>query len=217
MNTAPATDQHRHASGARQDDPALLLLLGICPLLGAIVSLLAGLGLGIATLAILVGASALASAMRHRMPGSVRFAAALLLIATLATAVSILFEVFLFDLFLALGIALPLLVTNAGIVVQVGTVDSDQPLRLAVVDAAALGGRMILLMAALGAGRELLGQGSLLSGADAFGENAAAITVHLTHGDAGFTLTLVPAGGFLLLGLLVGMHNAIKARQAAPT
>lgn len=213
MNEATARKPERRAT----DDPDLPLVLGICPLLGAVVSLLAGLGLGIATFAVVVAASMAVAATRTLLPGRARVRTALLLAAVVTTAVTVLFEAFLFDAWLSLGVALPLVAINAGIVVQLAAVAPEQPPGAAARDAARLGTRMLVLLAILGAARELLGQGTVLAGVEDVAVALAGLAVHLSPGERGFNLALAPAGGFFLLGLFVGARNWRAMRLAAAT
>lgn len=211
MNEASARNPERRVT----DDPALPLVLGICPLLGAVVSLLAGLGLGIATFAVVVAASMLVAATRTLVPERARMRTALLLAAVVTTAVTVMFEAFLFDAWLALSVALPLVAINAGIVVQLAAVATGQPPGTAARDAARLGTRMLVLLSILGAARELLGQGTVLAGVGDVAGALAGLTLHLTAGERGFNLALAPAGGFFLLGLFVGARNWRAMRLAA--
>jgi electron transport complex protein RnfE len=195
---------------AGSDDIALF---GICPLLGAVVSVIAGAGLGVALLVMLCVASGLVAAAHGSLPARARLPATLVLMAALATAIGVLFEAFLFDAWLALGIALPLLATNAAILEHTETSASRVPPRAAVTSALAVGARVVLWMMAVGAARELLGSGALFTGAGSYGERFGAWTVHLLRADKGFALALAPAGGFLVLGLMLGARNAIATRR----
>jgi electron transport complex protein RnfE len=211
LNEASARKSERRVT----DNPDLPLVLGICPLLGAVVSLLAGLGLGIASFAVVVAGSMAVAAMRTLLPDRARVRTALLLAAVVTTAVTVLFEAFLFEAWLALGVALPLVAINAGIVVQLAAVAPEQPPGAAARDAARLGTRILVWLALLGGARELLGQGTVLAGVEDVAGALAGLTLHLTPGERGFNLALAPAGGFFLLGLFVGARNWRAMRLGA--
>jgi electron transport complex protein RnfE len=213
MTATPGHSATRLSTDA-VDDRRWLILLGICPLLGATVSLLSGLALGLAVLAMLCAISTLIAASGARLSADRRLAATLVLAAGLAAVIGGALQAWLFPAWLLLGATVPVLVANAGIVVQADAAAQTSPFA-ALGRAAHAGVRIVALLAILGTLRELIGRGTLFAGADLFGERTSAFTAHLLSAGSAFALAAAPAGGFLLLGLLAGLRNALALRRAA--
>jgi electron transport complex protein RnfE len=198
--------------GLWDNNPGLIQFLGICPLLAVSNSLINGLGLGIATLAVLLFSNLTVSLLRPWIGSSVRLPLFVLIIATLVTVTELLAQAWFFDLWLSLGIFLPLIVTNCVILARAESFASRQPVSAAVVDGLAHGFGFAAVLILLGALREILGNGTLLSGADMlFGPDAAYLTLHI--GNGGFLLALMPPGAFLGLALLVVIRNLLQNRS----
>ncbi|MBY5942217.1 electron transport complex subunit RsxE [Halomonas litopenaei] len=207
--------------GLWSNNPALVQLLGLCPLLAVTGSVVNGLGLGIATLGVMLGASASASALRHQVRPEVRLPAFVLIIAAFVTCVELAMAALAYELYQVLGIFLPLIVTNCAILARVEAFASRQPLKPALFDALMNGLGFSLVLVLIGGIRELLGQGTLFAGMDLLlGDAAGDWTVHLP-GDGGMLFLVLPPGAFLITGLLIAAKNAIddavKRRRPAPT
>ena len=161
-------------AGFRDQNPGLVQLLGLCPLLAVSTSLGSGLGLGLATLAVLVASNGLVSLAGRSLPAEVRIAVFVLLIAALVTSVELALAAWLPGLHLALGIFLPLIVTNCLVLARAEAFASRQPIGSALLDGFAMGGGFLVVLVALGSVREVLGRGSLggdlhaLLGSDGF-------------------------------------------------
>jgi electron transport complex protein RnfE len=200
--------------GLWDNNPALVQLLGLCPLLAVSNTLVNALGLGIATLLTLMVTNTLASLLRHWLRPEIRIAVFVLIIAGAVTALDLLMAAYRFDLHQRLGIFVPLIVTNCAILARAESFASRQPVWPAFLDGCAQGLGFMLLLAVLGAIREVLGYGSLLRQADSlFGSVAASWT--LQFGDQGwsFLLAILPPGAFLILGLLLAGQRYWSARQ----
>lgn len=207
---------YRHVllTGLWLNNPGLVQLLGICPLLAISNTLVNGLGLGIATLAVLCGTNVLVSSVRRWIPAQVRLPAFVLIIAAFVTIVEQLCKAYFFDLYLALGIFLPLIITNCTILARAEAFASRQPVLASVVDGFAHGAGFAAVLIAIGGLRELLGHGTLLSGGEMlFGARAADLKFSVGSGDSGLTLALIPAGAFFVLALLVALRNALVGRR----
>jgi Na+-translocating ferredoxin:NAD+ oxidoreductase subunit E len=191
-------------AGLSDQNPGLVQLLGLCPLLAISTSLASGLGLGLATLAVLTASNVAASLVGRALPAEIRIAVFVVLIAALVTAVELAFAAWMPALHAALGIFLPLIVTNCLLLARAEAFASRQSLPRAALDGIAMGGGFLLVLATLGAVRELLGRGSL-------GADFAALF--------GLAFALLPPGAFIVLGLMVAAHNARRAARAmvAPT
>lgn len=204
-----------HASDALagallRDNPALSMMLGLCPLLAVSTTLVAGLVLALCTAGTLVASSALIACLRGAIPAEVRLPVFVTVVATTVTVVDILLAAWSVELHQSLGLFLPLIVTNCVILARAEAVASRQPPRVAVRDGVYMGLGFGLVLSVLGALRELLAHGTLGRGAEqAFGPAGAWLRVDLgPDGDGGLLLAAAPAGAFLLLAVLVAIRNA---------
>lgn len=197
-------------AGLWRNNPGLVQLLGLCPLLAVTSTLVNGLGLGLATLVTLLVSNALVSAGRGWLRPEIRIPVFVLIIASTVTAVELIMNAWFYGLYTVLGIFVPLIVTNCTIVARAELFASRQPLARAMLDGCAMGIGFTLVLVVLGAVRELLGQGTLLAGATLlFGERAQSWTISLSNDYPGFLLALLPPGAFLALGLLVAAKNRL--------
>jgi len=205
-------------AGLRDQNPGLVQLLGLCPLLAVTTSLGSGLGLGLATLAVLAASNVLVSLVGRALPAEIRIAVFVLLIAALVTSVELALAAWLPGLHAALGIFLPLIVTNCLVLARAEAFASRQPAGAALLDGVAMGSGFLLVLVALGSIREVLGRGSL--GGDLqllFGGHGAHGGIHLFGEQHGFLLALLPPGAFILLGLMLAVRQAVRARATAAT
>jgi Na+-translocating ferredoxin:NAD+ oxidoreductase subunit E len=196
-------------AGLRDQNPGLVQLLGLCPLLAVSTSLGSGLGLGLATLAVLAASNLLVSLVGRSLPAEVRIAVFVLLIAALVTAVELALAAWLPGLHAALGIFLPLIVTNCLLLARAEAFASRQPPALALLDGLAMGGGFLLVLVGLGSVRELLGRGSL--GGDLhllYGGSSTTTGLQLFGEQHGFLLALLPPGAFILLGLALAWRQS---------
>ena len=202
-------------AGLRDQNPGLVQLLGLCPLLAISTSLASGLGLGLATLCVLTASNVAASLVGRALPAEIRIAVFVVLIAALVTAVELALAAWLTALHAALGIFLPLIVTNCLLLARAEAFASRQSIPRAALDGVAMGSGFLLVLATLGAVRELLGRGSL--GADfatLFGLTGQDLGWHVFDERHGLLFALLPPGAFILLGLMVAAHNARRAARA---
>ncbi len=199
-------------AGFRDQNPGLVQLLGLCPLLAVSTSLGSGLGLGLATLAVLIASNGLVSLVGRSLPAEIRIAVFVLLIAALVTAVELALSAWLPGLHAALGIFLPLIVTNCLVLARAEAFASRQPIGTALLDGFAMGGGFLVVLIALGSVREVLGRGSL--GGDLhvlLGSGGPTSGLHLFGEQHGFLLALLPPGAFILLGLGLAWRQARQA------
>ena len=204
--------------GLWRNNPGLVQFLGICPLLAVSNTLVNGLALGLATTAVLVGSNMLVSLARRWVAEDVRLPAFVLIIAGLVTVVELAAKAWFFDLWLSLGIFLPLIVTNCVILARAESFASRQPLLPAVIDGFAQGIGFMGVLAVLGALREIIGYGTLFAHAEQlFGSAGSALQITLWN-NGGFLLALLPPGAFLGLALLIALRNVLlQGRQSAST
>jgi electron transport complex protein RnfE len=200
--------------GLWQDNPGLVQLLGLCPLLAVSNTLINGLGLGIATIFVICATNVLVSMTRHWTRHDLRLPTFVLVIATFVTIVELLFKAYVFDLHLALGIFIPLIVTNCVILGRAEAFASRQPVLASLIDGIAHGIGFGLVLIALGAAREIIGQGSLFSGAPMlFGPGAENWTLQFSDRPVGFILAILPPGAFIGLALFIALRNFIAQRS----
>lgn len=201
--------------GLWTNNPALVQLLGLCPLLAVSATVVNALGLALATLLVLVGASTTISLIRHQVPSAVRLPAFVMVIAAFVTCAELLMAAFAYSLYQILGIFIPLIVTNCAILGRADAFASRQPVLPAAIDGLMMGlgfGAVLVLMGAI---RELVGQGTLFSDmALLFGPVAAHWQITLVA-DYQFLFFILPPGAFFVAGLLIALKNVLDQRRAA--
>ena len=203
--------------GLWHNNPGLVQLLGLCPLLAVTNTTINGLGLGLATLVVLTSSNLLVSLTRSWLSPEVRIPAFVLIIASLVTAVDMSLQAWFAGLSQNLGIFVPLIVTNCTLLARAEAFASRQAAGPALVDGLAQGLGFALVLIALGAVRELLGQGTLLADADLLlGPWAESLTLQVFPRSWGLLLAILPPGAFILLGLLVALRQTIVSRTARP-
>jgi Na+-translocating ferredoxin:NAD+ oxidoreductase subunit E len=199
------------ASGLWDDNPGLVQLLGLCPLLAVTTSFVNGLGLGLATTLVLAFSSLLVSASRRWILSEIRIPIYVLIIASLVTCIELLFKAYFPALDASLGIFIPLIVTNCAVTARAEVFASRNPVLPSVADGVAMGLGFALLLVTIGAFRELLGQGTvfqrldMLFGGDPF--------QGLVISEGGFLLAILPPGAFFSLALAVAGKNALDRRR----
>lgn len=218
MSQPGQTLQQALAAGLWASNPGLVQLLGLCPLLAVSNTLVNGLGLGLATLGVLCATNLLVSVSRRWLHPDLRLPAFVLIIASFVTAVDLVFRAWFHDLYAALGLFVPLIVTNCVILGRAEAYASRQPVGLALADGLGHGLGFAAVLTALGAVRELLGHGTLLAGADMlFGPAAAGLELRLLPTDRGLLLALLPPGAFIGLGLMLAARNRLERRRRQRT
>ena len=199
--------------GLWHNNPALVQLLGLCPLLAVTTSFINGLSLGIATLFVLVLSNVTVSLCAPFITASIRLPVYVLLIASLVTCVELAVQALSFELHQALGIFLPLIVTNCTILGRAEGFASRNPPVAAFADGLYHGLGFALVLIILGALRELLGTGQLFNHIELL-FSAPMDPIRITGYD-GFLLMLLPPGGFILMGFLIAARNIIEERRIA--
>jgi len=202
--------------GLWKNNPGLVQLLGLCPLLAVTSTVTNALGLGIATLLVLVCSNATVSAIQQWVPKEIRIPIFVLIIAAFVTCVQLLMNAFTFGLYESLGIFLPLIVTNCAIIGRAEAYASKNPIKQASFDGLMMGLGFLFVLIVLGAIREILGQGTLFDGADLLlGEWAANLRIEIFQLDHQFLLAILPPGAFIAMGFLIAAKNKIDEQLAA--
>ena len=176
--------------GLWKDMPALRMMLGMCPVLGVSTSAFNGFGMGLATLFVLLGSNIAVALLKDYIPAQVRIPAYIIIIATFVTVVDMSMAAWFFDLYLTLGLFIPLIVVNCIILGRAEGFASKNTVTASIVDALGMGIGFTLAITALGACRELLGNGSVFD-----------IQILGSWYPAALVMIL-PPGAFIMLGFL---------------
>lgn len=201
-------------NGLWKQNPGLAQLLGLCPILAVSTTLVNAVSLGIATVLVMTVANLAVSALRNFIPYEIRIPVFILIIASLVTMVDLAFNAYFHDLYLVLGIFIPLIVTNCIVLARVEAYAAKNDPLTSTVDGVMMGIGLVWVLGVLGGIRELLGAGTLFSGIDMIIPSAEAWSV---FGDdyPGFLVAILPPGAFFALGVLIAVFNMINARLAA--
>lgn len=200
-------------NGLWQNNPGLVQLLGLCPLLGVSNSMVNALGMGIATALVLAFSNAAVALIRNQVSDAVRLPVFVMIIAALTTCIELLMQAFTYQLYQILGVFIPLITTNCIILGRAEAFAAKNSVAKASFDGLMMGAGFGLVLLALGTLRELLGTGMLLSNMQLlFGPIAANWQITLLPNYPGFLLAILPPGAFLLLGLLIAAKNQLDAR-----
>ncbi|MGR6861175.1 electron transport complex subunit E [Aliivibrio salmonicida] len=207
------TNKELLKNGLWDNNPALVQLLGLCPLLAVSATVTNALGLGIATTLVLIGSNLIVSLVRQWIPQEVRIPVFVMIIASLVTCVQLLMNAYAYGLYLSLGIFIPLIVTNCIIIGRAEAFASKNDPIPAILDGLWMGLGMTAVLVLLGAMREVLGNGTLFDGADLLlGDWATVLRIELFQVDSHFLLAMLPPGAFLGVGFLIALKNIIDKK-----
>jgi electron transport complex protein RnfE len=196
--------------GLWKNNPALVQLLGLCPLLAVTATITNGLGLGIATTLVLIGSNTTVSIIRNWVPNEIRIPIFVMIIAAFVTIVQLLMNAYTFTLYQSLGIFIPLIVTNCAIIGRAEAYASKNPIGKSAFDGLMMGLGFTLVLVVLGAMRELLGYGTLFDGANLLlGDWATSLKITVFETDSPFLIAILPPGAFLCMGLLIALKNVL--------
>jgi electron transport complex protein RnfE len=203
--------------GLWRQNPALVQLLGLCPLLAISDSVVKALGLGLATTVVLVASGLATALIRGAAVAAIRLPLFMLVIATATTIVELLMRAYAFELHQALGIFVPLIASNCIVLARADTFASENGPLPALIDGLMMGLGLLAALLILGALRELIGSGSLFADMDLlFGPVAHDWALRPFDNYRGFLLALLPPGAFLFTGLLIALKNLIDGRRRQP-
>lgn len=199
------------SNGIFDQNPTFKLVLGMCPTLAITTSAFNGFGMGIAATLVLICSNALVSLLRKVIPDKVRIPAYVLIIATLVTLLEMVLKKFVPTLYSALGIYLPLIVVNCIILARAEAFASSNKVGDSILDGLGMGLGFTLALTLIGFIRELLGNGTIFAG------TLGSLSFGLSLGAAqkySLKFFVLPAGGFMTLGLLMAAVNAITDSKA---
>ena len=184
--------------GILKENPTFVLILGMCPTLGVTSSAINGMGMGVATMAVLIMSNIVISLIKSLIPDKVRIPAFIVVIASFVTIIEMLMQAYLPSLYSALGVFIPLIVVNCIILGRAEAFASKNGVVDSALDGIGIGLGFTLSLTVLGAVREVLGAGSI------FG---------YTFADGVMPLLFILApGGFLVLGYLMVLFNKVANR-----
>jgi electron transport complex protein RnfE len=191
-------------------------LLAMCPAMAVTGSATNGLGMGLATTAVLVVSNTLIASVRNFVSNDVRIPVFVVLIATLVTLVDMSLNAWLHELYKVLGLFIALIVVNCAILGRAEAYASRAPVLSAAVDGLAMGLGFTLALTLIGAVREVLGSGTLFANAHLLlGQAFAFLELRPIPGYKGALLMILPPGGFLVLGFLLAAKRVLEGRRAA--
>lgn len=198
-------------NGLWKQNAVLGQMLGLCSLLAISTSTVNAISLGLATILVMGMANLIVSILRGFIPYEIRIPIFILIIASLVTVVDMAMNAWLHDLYLVLGIFIPLIVVNCIVLARVEAFAAKQPALLAAFDGVVMGIGFVWVIGLLGAIREFVGQGTLFSGIEMIIPGATAWQI-LPADYPGFLLAILPPGAFFVLGLMIAGRNWLDHR-----
>ena len=187
-------------NGLVKENPILVLVLGTCPALAVTTSAVNGLGMGAATLFVVVCSNVLVSLIKNFIPDKVRIAAFIVIIATFVTIVDLVMNAYAPELYKALGIFIPLIVVNCMILGRAEAFAQKNRVLYALLDGLGMGLGFTFAITIIGAIREILGNGTLFS-----------MQVFI-EGGYNVLLFILPPGAFITYGFLIAIMNRIRLK-----
>jgi len=199
--TNTTNQKQNFIKGIVKENPVFVMLLGMCPTLGVTSSAFNGLGMGIATLFVLLMSNIVVSLVKSQIPTKVRIPAFIIIIASFVTVVEMMLEAFIPFLYEQLGIFIPLIVVNCLILGRAEAFASKSNLISSIIDALGMGLGFVLALTVLGATREVLGNGSIFE-------------IKFVSEEANtFILFILPPGAFIALAYLTVLFNKISIKS----
>jgi electron transport complex protein RnfE len=202
------------ANGVWKQNTSIVQILGLCPLLAVTTNLVNGVMLSLATIVVMAISGFAVASLRNFIPHEIRIPVFILVVAALVTVIDLLFNANLHELYVVLGIFIPLIVTNCIVLARVEAFANKNPPLQSMFDGVFMGLGMLWTLALLGGLRELIGGGTLFSGIDMVFPGLQPLQL-LPADYPGFLLAVLPPGAFILLGCLIAWKNWIEARAAA--
>lgn len=202
--------------GLWNNNAVLAQTLGLCPLLAVSNTVINALGLGIATMLVLIISNMSVSLIRNIVRPEIRLPVFVVIIASAVTAIELVMHAWFHELYLVLGIFIPLIVTNCAIIARAEAFASKNTVGKSFFDGLMMGLGFTLVLLALGTLREVIGMGTLLSNAHImFGEGMQWLTIEVFPNYDGFLLAVLPPGAFIGLAFLLAARNYIDKKQQA--
>lgn len=204
------------SNGLWESNIALVQLLGLCPVMAVTTTATNGLGMGIATMAVLILSNLLVSSLRHVIPAQVRVPVMVALIAGTVTLVDMAMNAWMHELYKVLGLFIALIVTNCAVLGRTEAFAMKNGPLASVLDGVGMGLGFTWALVVLGGVREMMGSGTLFAQASALlGEHFRWLELQLFDPDHGVLLAILPPGGFIVLGIMIALKRMIDERLAA--
>ena len=196
-----------------RENPSLTKLMGICPIIAMSSSVSIAIGLGLATLIVIITSNIIASAIRQQLNLATRVPSLIFIIATMVTALEMLMQVSFYGLFELLGIFFPLIVVNQIVLMSAESSASQKSLSNSVLDGFLTGLGFLLVLVLISSIRELIGNGSLFDNMEVlFGSVAKDWVIHPFGNNFQFRLLLMPPGALLIFGVVIAAKNAFSKK-----
>lgn len=192
----------RLKNGIITENPTFVLMLGMCPTLAVTTSAINGIGMGLATTAVLVMSNLMISALRKVIPNGVRMPAYIVIVASFVTIVELLLHAYVTSLYDALGIYIPLIVVNCIILGRAESYAAKNKVIPSIFDGLGMGLGFTIGLVAIGAIRELIGTGKC------FGLQV------LPESYEGVSIFILAPGAFLVLAFLCALQNKLGVKGA---
>ncbi len=186
-------------NGVITENPTFVQLIGMCPTLAVTTTLQNGVTMGIAATLVLVASNAAISLLRKFIPDKIRIAAYVVIIASFVSVIEMLLKAYLPDLAQSLGIFIPLIVVNCIILARAEAFASKNSVGLSALDGLGMGLGFTCALSIISSVREILGSGTI------WGVSIAGKSV------SPMTMFILPPGGFIVLGIIIGMIQLIRA------
>ncbi|MDA0788389.1 MAG: electron transport complex subunit E [Proteobacteria bacterium] len=199
-------------NGLWRDNPALVQMLGLCPMLAVTQSLVTALALGVTTLVVLTASNVVVSATRGALHPATRLPSQILIIATFVSLADLILQAWYFELHQRIGLFVALIVTNCTLLGRAETFASRQPVAAAALDGLMMGLGFLWVLLAMGAVREVIGRGTLFARFDLLlGPWAQSMSLQIN--EDGFLLAVLPPGAFLTLGCIIALKNMLFPQE----
>ena len=190
-------------NGIIKENPTFVLLLGMCPTLGTTSSAINGMGMGLATMFVLVCSNVVISAIKNLIPDMVRIPSFIVVIASFVTLLQMMMQAYVPDLYATLGLFIPLIVVNCIILGRAESYASKNPVLPSIFDGIGMGLGFTLALTILGAIRELIGAGTIFNYAIPFLKNYEP-----------FSIFIMAPGAFFVLAALTAIQNKLQLKSA---
>lgn len=187
-------------NGFFKENPTFVQLLGMCPTLAVTTSSVNGLGMGLATAAVLVCSNMVISLIKNLVPSTVRIPVFVVVISTFVTVIGMLMEAFMQDLYASLGLFIPLIVVNCIILARAEAFASKNSVPDSMLDGLGMGLGFTMSLTILGTVREIVGKGTF------FGNT-------IIEGYSPIGIFVLPPGAFIMLALLLALYNSFRMKK----
>ena len=203
--------------GLWDNNGVLCMLLGMCPTMAMTTSATNGLGMGLATAAVMAASNLLVSLFRGAITQEVRIPVYILIVASMVTLVDLCMNAWMHELYKVLGLFIPLIVSNCLPLARLEAFASKEPVLAALTDGIFMGLGFTLALTLIGAVREITGSGTLFAEASLLlGPAFQFLETRLLPADTGVLMMILPPGGFLVTGLMVVVKRLIDIRAGKP-